>query len=135
MRTKVHRRDRHVSDRLHPLVYTAVVGLALWFVLSLWAFATDGYTDYLLAIVGGFIFIAVALPYALSRVWRKTQRPDAARRDRKLFHEWARGEFETWQDRVTGANAAVEILLPIAAVAFGMTAFGIVLYLTAHGAV
>jgi hypothetical protein len=32
-------------------------------------------------------------------------------------------------------NAAVQILLPLAAVAFGMTAFGIVLYFTAHSAV
>jgi hypothetical protein len=128
------RRDRLVCDRLHPLVYMAIVGLALWFILSVWGFATDGYTDYLLAVVSGFIFIAVALPYALWRVWRRAQ-SDAVRRDRTPFHEWASGEFDTWQDRVTGANAAVQILLPLAAVAFGMTAFGIVLYFTAHSAV
>jgi hypothetical protein len=128
------RRDGLASDRLHPLVYMAIVGLALWFALSVWGFATDGYTDYLLAVVSGFIFIAVALPYALWRVWRKAQ-SDAVRRDRTPFHEWASGEFDTWQDRVTGANAAVQILLPLAAVAFGMTAFGIVLHFTAHSAV
>jgi hypothetical protein len=127
------RRDRLVSNHLHPVVYMAIVGLALWFVLSVWEFAGDGYTDYLLAVVSGFIFIAVALPYALSRVWRKRS-PDAAQRNREGFREWASGDFDTGQDRLTGANAAVEILLPIAAVAFGMTAFGIVLYFTAHGA-
>jgi hypothetical protein len=126
------RRDGPVSDRLHPLVYMAIVGLALWFVLSVWGFATDGYTDYLLAVVSCFIFIAVALPYALWRVWRKAQSDGV---DRTPFHEWASGEFDTWQDRVTGANAAIQILLPLAAVAFGMTAFGIVLYFTAHSAV
>jgi hypothetical protein len=33
---------------------------------------------------------------------------------------------------VTGRNAAVEIILPIAAVAFGMSLFGIILHFTAH---
>lgn len=137
MSTDFHRRERPVSDRLHPLVYMAIVGLALWFVLSVWGFATDGYTDYLLAVVSGFILIAVALPYVLWRVWRKAQGPDAARGPARQeeFQAWASGEFDTWQDRITGANAAVQVLLPLAAVAFGMTAFGIVLYFTAHSAV
>jgi ABC-type nickel/cobalt efflux system permease component RcnA len=126
--------DRPVSDHLHPVVYVAIVALALWFILSVWAFATDGYTDYLLVVVSGFIVIAVGLPYVLWRVWRTAQRSGSARRDSNLFGEWASGDFATWQDRVRGSRAAVEILLPIAAVAFGMTAFGIVLHFTAHAA-
>jgi hypothetical protein len=43
------------------------------------------------------------------------------------------GDFDTWQDRVKGRNAAVEILLPMAAIAIGMTAFAIVLYFTEAG--
>jgi hypothetical protein len=43
------------------------------------------------------------------------------------------GDFVTWQDRLKGANAAIEILLPLAAVAFGMTALGIALHFAAHG--
>jgi hypothetical protein len=134
MSNEFHRRDRPASDRLHPLVYMAIVGLALWFVVSVWGFATDGYTDYLLAVVSGFILIAVALPPALWRVWRKAQGRDAAGGPARQedFQQWASSEFDTWQDRVTGANAAVQVLLPLAAVAFGMTAFGIVLHVTAH---
>jgi hypothetical protein len=133
MSSDFHRRERPVSDRLHPVVYMAIVGLALWFVVSVWGFATDGYTDYLLAVVSGFILIAVTLLYVLWRVWRKAQGPDAARGTvrQEEFQQWVSGEFDTWQDRVTGANAAVQILLPLAAVAFGMTAFGIVLHFTA----
>jgi hypothetical protein len=61
--------------------------------------------------------------------------PDAARGTvrQEEFQHWVSGEFDTWQDRVTGANAAVQILLPLAAVAFGMTAFGFVLHFTAPG--
>jgi hypothetical protein len=44
------------------------------------------------------------------------------------FSDWAAGQFETWQDRVKGANAAAEIILPIAAAAVGMTAFAIVFH-------
>jgi hypothetical protein len=133
MSSDFHRRERPVSDRLHPLVFMAIVGLALWFVVSAWGFATDGYTDYLLAVVSGFILIAVALSYVLWRVWRKAQGPDPERGTARQeeFQQWVSGEFDTWQDRVTGANAAVQILLPLAAVAFGMTAFGIVLHFTA----
>jgi hypothetical protein len=73
--------------------------------------------------------------YVLWRVCRKAQGPDAARGTvrQEEFQHWVSGEFDIWQDRVTGANAAVQILLPLAAVAFGMTAFGFVLHFTAPG--
>jgi hypothetical protein len=125
-------RDQTGSDQLHPFVYLAIIGLALWFVLSVWGFASDGYTDYLLAVVSGFVVIAVAIPLVLSRIARK--RPNKPEERTKSLGDWAAGEFNTWQGRVKGTNAAIEILLPIAAVAFGMTAFGIVLHFTAHGA-
>jgi hypothetical protein len=127
-------RDRPGSDQLHPLVYMAIIGLVLWFVLSVWGFAADGYTDYLLAVVSGFMVVAVAIPLVMWRSARKHQRPKQAGEKRESLGEWAAGEFETWQDRVKGTNAAIEVLLPIAAIAFGMTAFGIVLHFTAHGA-
>ena len=125
------RHDRPASNHLHPAVYVAIVGLALWLMLAVWAFAWDGYTDYLLAVVSAFVFMAVVLPLTLWRVGRKHQGADAA--PTESFRDWAAREFNTGQDQLKGANAAVEILLPIAALAFGMTAFGIVLYLTSHG--
>ena len=48
---------------------------------------------------------------------------------------WLRGRFATWTDHEKGSLAAVEILLPLAAVAFGLTALGIVLDLTRAGIV
>jgi hypothetical protein len=128
------RRNQRVLDHVHPFVYMALVGLALWFVLSVWGFAGDGYADYLLAVVSGFILIVVALTSTLWWQWWKNRRPDAAREEQESLRTWAAGELDTWQDRVKGTNAAIEMLLPIAAVAFGMTAFGIVLHFTAHGA-
>ena len=127
--------DRPVSSDLHPLVYTLIAALALWFVGSVWSFAGAGDTDYLLVVVSGFIFVAVALPFVLTRVGRRAQDPDDDAKRQPSFRDWASTEFDTWQDRLPGANASIEILLPIAAIAFGMTAFGIVLHFTAHGAV
>ena len=125
---------RLVTSRLHPRVYAMVVALALWFVLSVWSFFTGtGVTDYLLFIVSGFILVAIALPLILSRVERTN---GEAGTDGKLpsFHDWAAWDFDTWQGRLSGAQAAVQILLPIAAVAFGMTAFGIALHIAERGA-
>ena len=127
-----------VARNLHPLVYVALVGLILWLVLAIWGFANDGQTDYLLAIVTGFLVIAVAIPSTLAlMVYRQRNSGDSrssANRDIVSFRQWAAGDFDTWQDRVKGRNAAIEVLLPMAAIAIGMTAFAIVLHFTALGA-
>lgn len=113
---------RETTNLLHPRVYALMIGLAGWLVMSVWIFSGVGSTDYLLAIVSGFIFIAVALPFILSRLRRGGGKEPS-------FRTWGSWDFDTWTGRLRGSHAAAEILLPIAAVAFGMTAFGIVLHL------
>jgi hypothetical protein len=121
---------RRTTDRLHPGLYLALVALGLWFVISAWAFGGDGYTDYLLVVASGLIVVAIAIPATLWRIWRNhphDERPSGS------FREWvATHELHTWQDRVKAKNAAIEILLPIAAVAFGMSIFAVIVYFTAH---
>jgi hypothetical protein len=119
-----------VARRLHPRVYALMIGLALWLVLSVWLFAGNGLADYLLVIVSGFIGIAVALPLILSRV---TRIDDATDDDEpQSYHDWSVADFDTCQGRLSGAQAATQILLPIAAVAIGMTVFGIALHVAEH---
>jgi hypothetical protein len=125
--------NRRVSSNLHPRVYALITGLAFWFVVSVWSFAVDANADYLLVVVSGFIVVAVALPCILSRVRRIDE--GAEGESESSFRSWASADFATWQDRLPGANATVEILLPLAAVAFGMTAFGIIYHLVADGVV
>ena len=62
--------DQQTEKLLHPRIYAMMTGLAGWLVLSVWMFSGAGSTDYLLTIVSGFIFIAVALPFILSRLRR-----------------------------------------------------------------
>ena len=125
--------ERVVRD-LHPAIYMALVGLTLWLGLAIWGFGYDGQTDYLLAIVSGFLFIAVAIPSTLALMVHRQKNSDERKSSGEAsFKEWMTGNFDTWQDRVKGHNAAVEVLLPMAAIAIGMTAFAIVLHFTAVG--
>jgi hypothetical protein len=113
------------------MVWIALVGFVIWFAIAIWSFGTSGYGDCLLTVVSVFLFIAVMLPVILSRVGR-----DPRERTHEPFHDWASGEFATWQDRPRGFNAAAEIILPVAAAAIGMTAIGIVFhYAAAHAPV
>jgi hypothetical protein len=129
MTKELIRHNRPVSDHLHPLVYKAMAGLALWFALSAWVFFGDtSYTALALAVVSLFLFITVAIPFAIWLAWRGSS-ASGAPADSQSFREWASGEFETWQCRVSGGEAAVEILLPLMAVAFGLFVFGLVLHL------
>jgi hypothetical protein len=43
---------------------------------------------------------------------------------------WASHDFVTWTERLRGKEASIQILLPPAAVAFGMTIFGLVFNFT-----
>jgi hypothetical protein len=111
-----------------------LVGFALWFALAVWGFAGGGLSNYLLVIVSGFIFIVVALQLILSRVGR-TERAAQNEDNQPSLRDWAAEDFDTWQGRLSGGQAALQILLPIAAAALGMTAFGIVFVLVERGGI
>jgi hypothetical protein len=96
------RHNRPVSDGLHPLVYKAMAGFALWFALSAWIFF--GVADYIglaLAVVSFFLFITVAVPFAIWQAWRGSQ-ISGARQGSQTFRDWAAGEFETWPNSRPG---------------------------------
>ena len=132
MTRELIRHNRPVSDHLHPLVYKAAVGLALWFVLAAWLLFRGGdYLELLLIMVSVLMLIAVAIPTVIWLSWRKAQGPAANKNAGEDFGEWLSGDFETWQGRVSAREAAIQVLLPLAAVAFGLTAIGIVLHFTA----
>jgi hypothetical protein len=60
--------------------------------IAAWSFAGDGYTDYLLVIVTGFVAVAVALPLILSRVG---QPAGAGPTLHDSFRAWAAGDLDT----------------------------------------
>jgi len=124
----------HVTSRLHPRVYVLLIACIVWFVAAVWSFAGAGVIDYLLFIVSGFLFAAVALPLILSRVGR-SEATTPRRSARPTWREWASWDFEICQGRLSGTQAALQILLPMVAAAVGMTAIGIVLHVTELGGI
>jgi hypothetical protein len=121
--------SRPVRDDLHPAVYWAMVGLGLWFVISGWVlFGTDAYVDYLEVVVTGLFAMAIMLPLTIYYTgWRND--PRRAQEHAEPFRTWAHSDMQTWQSQLHASEASVLTLLPIAAVAFGLTAIGIVYHL------
>lgn len=123
-----------VTSRAHPGIYAIVIGLTVWFILAVWAFAGGGLVNYLLFVVSGFLCVAIGLPLILFRVARA--RPSLQGRSQQGYEQpplrdWMRWRYDTSTERLSGSEAAVQILLPIAAGAFGMTAIAIVYLVTA----
>jgi hypothetical protein len=117
----------HRSDGLHDLVYGFIVALSAWLVLSAWGFSfIGGGAGLVLAVVSALILFMVALSGALRHIWRKSSAKDARPAVRSSAAARLSGEFETHTGTVKGSRATIEILLPIAAVAFGLTAFAII---------
>jgi hypothetical protein len=135
---------QHHFDGLHPAIYKALAGLALWLVIAAWVFfGTQGYyASFAVAVVTGFFLVAAAIPYVLWRVWRNASPEGQAERTaertrpggaKPTFPEWWHGQIETWQSTVEGWDAAVEVLMPLGVAALGMTLIGLVFRLTAGG--
>ena len=115
---------------LHPLIYAAIGGLMFLFVLwAFFAFSDSGYTEFLLVVVAGFFLMVATIPFAIWRMWRKYS---GDRMEGEGLREWATHDFAIEPGRMKGKDAAMEALLPIAAVAFGMMAIAIVLIATWH---
>jgi hypothetical protein len=119
--------NRPVFDQLHPKIYAAAVGLVAWFVLSAWIFF-DRRNDIALplAVVSLFLLVAVLLPWSMSLVWKKHEMPYQGHPHQVSFRDWRIGDFAVWGSKIRGSHAAIDMLLPLAAVAFGLTALGIV---------
>jgi hypothetical protein len=129
--------SKHITRYNHvpAVVYKSVAVAVLLFVTLAWIFFgrwTD--MELLLTVVSGFFFMALAIPFALWLTWRRHRDSGSASGEAMSPRDWASGEFVTWQDHTKGWNAAVEILLPIAGLAVGMLAIGIVFYVVSAGA-
>jgi hypothetical protein len=123
--------NRPVFDQIHPKLYAGAIGLMAWFALAAWIlFDRQDDIGLPLAIVSLFFFVAVLVPLALALVWRRHRAPQPSHPDRTSLRDWSAGDFAVWGSRVRGRDAAIDLLLPLAAVAFGLTAIGIVFVLT-----
>lgn len=124
---KVRPEAEQRPGRFHPNVYKTLAGLAIWFVISSWLFAGNGHTDYFLFVASGVVLAFTGLPMLLGLARRHARGKTG---DGSTFGDWARRDVQTLSGPVKGIVAATESAVPIAAVAIGMTAFGLVLHFT-----
>jgi amino acid transporter len=126
-------RKQPVSERLHPRVYQGMVALVTFYVLSVWLLFHDGSHNALVyTVVTGLFVVAIAIPLALWGTWYRNCDADEPLPSGG-FRDWACREFDTCTGRARGSHAAVEALLPIAAVAVGMAVLGLLFFLTEQG--
>jgi hypothetical protein len=85
-----------------------------------------------LAMVSVLLLIAVLLPWSLSLVWQKHQMARQRHPEKISFRDWKNADFAVWGSKLRGMHAAIDMLLPLAAVAFGLTALGIVFLICKH---
>ncbi len=87
-----------------------------------------GHIDLALAMISVLVFMTIAIPLALWRANVTAQRSNASsgstERKSETLDTWLQGQFATCTDQEKGSTAAIEILLPLAAVAFGITRWG-----------
>lgn len=121
--------NRPHRDQFHPLIYRVAGGLAIWFALSAWIlFDHSGYIGLALTFISILLLMALGIPWILWRQWWKYGRSahDTAKEAVSL-RDWGNGDMDVWGARLPSKDAAINMLLPLAAVSFGLTAIGIVL--------
>jgi hypothetical protein len=141
---ELHQASKTAVDQLHPAVHVSAGALLIWFIAAAWLlFGGRGYIDLALAIISILVFVVLAIPLALWRAKRSADVRSTAANDNndndaveetQPLRMWLRGEFATHSGGEKSSIAVVEMLLPLAAVAFGMTALGIVFDLVRAGA-
>jgi hypothetical protein len=129
MNTHLTRPKPAPNDKLHPIVYRLIIGLAAWLVLSIWLlFDRGSYVVLILAVITTFFFIAVGVPLMIAFTWWHNSGAREPSAHAIRFREWLACEFTTRTGVLSAKAAAIQILLPIAAVSIGMTVFGLVLH-------
>lgn len=115
----------HGQAHFHPAIYRAMAGFAgLTALASLVFFADGGPEAYVYVIVAGFILGSLGLPYLIRRARRRDARPwrgsvPPAETGESLSR-FASSDFAAGPTRISGREAAIQALLPVAAVGIGM---------------
>lgn len=125
--------NRAHRDQFHPLIYRIAGGLAVWFALSAWIlFDHRGDIELPLTFISLLLLMALGIPWILWRQWHKygqSEHDDG--REAVSLRDWGNGDMDVWGARLHSSDAAINMLLPLAAVSFGLTAIGIVLLFVA----
>jgi len=117
-----------VSDQLHPLVYGAMAGLVLCLGLGIVGIAVPGTAGLVFSALAGGGFVTITVLLLVRRCWSSFEIHPRLRAPTS-FSDWVSGDFDAWDTRLKGSNAAILALLQIAAIALGMDAFALAWHL------
>lgn len=122
---------RRVED-LHPLVYGAMIACPVLFALGAGGFlAGPQYGVVVLGVVAVFAIVTIAIPLAIRRIW--AHHPDVHgisgwQASLRSLKDWRERDMTIWQGRMKASDAAIMILLPLAAPCAEAVLFLIVFY-------
>jgi len=126
------RGDKSTAE-FHPLIYKVIAGLFALFAVAAWiAFARQGDTEENLIAVTLLFVVAAVIPYTMWLSFKHHQTPQPTLKGSRPFRDWANSTVEVWGSRVKGKDAAINALLPIAAVAVGMVLYGAAFDIVRH---
>ncbi|GAB1717307.1 MAG: hypothetical protein NTAFB05_23490 [Nitrobacter sp.] len=113
--------------QLHSTVPKIAAGFVAWFVLMAWLFFDR---QSLVALPLAFItvlFLVAGLCFSASfLVWFRHRPGYDSHPSEVPFRDWITGKFAVWGSQQSAGQAATEILLPMAAAAFGITVMGLI---------
>jgi hypothetical protein len=122
------RRNRRQSLYVHPVVRRFGIGTILWTVAAIWILFNHSYYGVLIfGVVTLLVMVFVAIPWLLFHLGRRDDTSEPS------FREWMDSDFDTASGPVDAREAAVLILVVPLSIALGMTAFGVLAYLSSVG--
>src|SRR5262249_3783992 len=133
MEVTMDNRERYGANRplwshVHPMIRRVALGLIIWTVGAAGVLFSDSYYGPLLyGVVTMLVGFFALLPMILLRMGRR-----GAERSPRCG-DWMRGQLDPASGPVDARDAAIMILLVPMAVAVGMTALGLIEFLTAEG--
>jgi hypothetical protein len=117
--------NRPTFDQLHSAIPKIAAGLVTWFVLMAWIFFDKQSVVGLPLAFITVLFLVVGLSFSGLFLVSYRHQPDYPSHPNEVpFRDWIMGNFSVWGSQQSAGQAATEILLPMAAAAFGMTAMG-----------
>ncbi|HTQ13722.1 MAG TPA: hypothetical protein VMH86_07595 [Rhizomicrobium sp.] len=124
------RHNRPHTGELHPAIWRAIAGCVLFWVAASVVFfmGAPGHGLSTLGVVAAFAAICLLVTNRLGAIQRAHPIAGRPGPQRMPLADWLSGDFDIWQGRMHGWEAAITLLTPILAGVAGAAAFVIVFH-------
>lgn len=120
-------RQEDAHRELHPFVFRVMLAVAIGWVAIAWLlFSGHGYASITLGMITVFTVVSIGIPFVIRNIWTHHPEAHAAGDACDSFRRWLKGDFDTWQSRISARDAIAGILIPFGAVMLAAILIGIV---------